>query len=346
MRSDDRREYARDPAGAGAAGTQLAGLGELERIIEADYGSIAGLAIARDGEIVHERYFHGFGPGDRHHVSSVTKSVISALVGIAVDEGIIESVDRRVLDFFPDFAPREAGELAGEATLRHLLAMTAPYAFEDWHEPFAELCRQADWELYILRSLGRGGPLGRFKYSSMGAHLLSCILARATGTSARAFANERLFAPLGIEEVPDYPMAAYGYDELFGKGVRGWVEDPAGVSAGGWGLALSPREMARFGELYLGRGAWKGRRILSESWIDESLAPSSFAELAGARHPYGYLWWLGGDDEPRAFMARGDGGNIVCCLPERRAVVAIASAFAPDARDSWALIKERILPAL
>ncbi len=229
----------------------------LEKIIETDYRNIDGIAIARNGRLAFERYFNGSGPEDRHHLTSVTKSVVSALIGIAIDTRLIEGVGQRVLDFFPDLAGAETGELAGKTTLRHLLTMTAPYAFEDWHEPFAELCASADWERYILGSLGRGGPLGRFKYSSMGAHLLSCVITRATGKSAREFANERLFAPIGIREIPNFAMKGFGFEELFGKRVRGWVSDPKGHSMGGWGLALTPREMARFGALYVERGAWK-----------------------------------------------------------------------------------------
>ena len=329
-----------------ATGVDVERLASLKKIIESDYRNIVGIAIAKDGRLAYEKYFNGSGPEDRHHLTSVTKSVVSALVGIAIDEGYIEGVGQRTLDFFPDLIGTETGELAGKTTLRHLLTMTAPYAFADWREPFAELCASADWERYILGSLGRGGPLGRFKYSSMGAHLLSCVITRATGKSAREFANERLFAPIGIREIPDFAMEGFGSEELFGKGVRGWVSDPKGNSTGGWGLALTPREMARFGALYIACGSWEGRRVLSEAWIDESTAPSSKVELRGSLLHYGYLWWLSGEGETHAYMAQGDGGNAICCIPERRAVVAIAATAAPDAPDSLTLIKEQILSAL
>jgi CubicO group peptidase (beta-lactamase class C family) len=321
-------------------------LAGIDEIVSKEYPGISGIAATRDGDIIYERYFSGFGPADRRHVSSVTKSVLSALVGIALDEGFIRSVDDPVLDFFPDVRKGALAEIIGKARIRHLLSMTAPYKFEDWKEPFAELCGSADWALHILGSLGRGGEFGRFKYSSMGAHLLSCILSRAVGTSAREFANERLFAPLGIAELPGYPMEGFGYEELFGSGVRSWVSDPRDNSTGGWGLALSPREMASIGELYLGRGVWRGRRILSETWVDESLAPRSSVEIGGNKINYGYLWWLDGEDESGAFMALGDGGNAICCIPEKRAVVAITATTAPGAPDGWSFVRERILPAL
>lgn len=321
-------------------------LAGLEKIIESEYRNIDGIAIARNGRLAFERYFNGYGPEDRHQLASVTKSVVSALVGIAIGLKYIEGVGQSVLDFFPDLAEDKMGELAKKTTLRHLLTMTAPYAFEDWHEPFAELCASADWERYILGSLGRGGPLGRFKYSSLGAHLLSCVITRATGQSAREFANERLFTLIGIREIPDFAMEGFGFEELFGKKTRGWVSDPKGNSVGGWGLALTPREMARFGELYIERGAWGGRRVLSEAWIDESTEPSSEVELQGSCLRYGYLWWLSGEGQTRAFMARGDGGNAICCFPELGAVIAISATAALGAPDGMALIMERILPTI
>jgi len=320
----------------------------LDEVLPIEYPGILAVAVSRDGRIAYEGYPGGdrLGPGSRFHVASVTKSILSALVGIALDDGLIGSLDDKVLDFYPEVPGSAVAAAAGEATIRHLLTMTAPYGFEDWREPFAELCSSSDWELFILGLLGRGGEFGRFKYSSAGAHLLSCILSRAAGMSAREFANRRLLAPLGIQKIPDYPMEGFGYEELFGAKVRGWVSDPRGNSTGGWGLSLSLREMARIGELYLGRGEWRGRRILPEPWVRESLTPRSFAEIAGRKIPYGYLWWLSGDGESEAFMALGDGGTTICCIPGKRTVVAVAQAAMPGAPDGWSFVKERILPSL
>lgn len=318
-------------------------LSRLDNTIKSEYSNINGLVIVRNGYIAYESYLNGHGPDEPHHVTSVTKSIISALVGIAIGRGAIENVDQKVMDFFPEY-PADIQQRA--ITIRHLLTMTAPYAFEDWNEPFDKLCMQPDWVKYILGLLGRGGEIGSFKYSSAGVHLLSAILTRSTGKSAREFANEHLFKPTGMKEIPDYEMNSFGFEDLFGKGVKGWVKDPKGISTGGWGLTLTPRDMARFGFLYLNDGIWDQQQILSKAWIAESINAHSAISIAGSRVNYGYLWWLRQEDGAFAYLALGDGGNAICCLPEQDLVIAIASEFMMNPRDRWTLIKEHIIPAV
>jgi CubicO group peptidase (beta-lactamase class C family) len=338
MKRDSRptREWRiADPVSAGVDPEKLA---VLDQIIPAEYENINGIVIAGKGQIVFERYYHGHGPDDTYHVTSVTKSIVSALIGIAIDAGYIKSADQKVLDFFPEYVPDAADRQKQEITLRHLLTMTAPWPFEDWHEPLDTLCMQPDWVKYTLDMLGRNGTTGTFKYSTAGAHLLSAVIMRSTGKSAREFANIRLFRPLGMKEIPDYAMKAFGFEDLFGKKVKGWVKDPDGNSTGGWGLTLNPRDMARFGCLYLNCGMWDNRQIISRTWIDESTA----------RNPnnYGYLWWLREEDGVTAYSALGDGGNVICCIPEIDLVVAIASEFVMNPRDRWPLIRKYIIRAV
>ncbi|WP_035431985.1 serine hydrolase domain-containing protein [Bacillus sp. UNC322MFChir4.1] len=311
-------------------------LSALESTIKSDYNNINGIVVVRKGNIAYERYYNGYGPDDTHHVASVTKSIISALIGIAIDAGYIQSVDQKVLDFFPEYVSDAAQKQ--EITIRHLLTMTAPYPFEDWHEPLDKLCQQPNWVTYTLDMLGEKGKLGEFKYSTAGAHLLSAIITRSTGKSAREFANERLFKPIGMKEIPDHEMNSFGFEDLFGKNVKGWVKDPNGNSTGGWGLTLTPRDMARFGLLYLNRGMWDNNQVISKTWIDESTMMNA--------NNYGYLWWVHEEDGIFAYLARGDGENVICCVPEQDLVVAIASEFIFNPRDRWELIKECVIPAV
>jgi CubicO group peptidase (beta-lactamase class C family) len=326
---------AADPAILGMDAERLSA---LEPTIQSEYSNINGIVIVRHGQIAYEKYYNGYSPDHKHHVASVTKSILSALVGIAIEAGYINNVDQRVLDFFPEYVPHAEDEQKREITIRHLLTMTAPYPFQDWHEPLDKMCMQPDWVKYTLDMLGQQGRIGDFKYSTAGAHLLSAILTRSTGQSAREFANERLFRPIGMQEIPDYNMTSFGFDDLFGKDVKGWVHDPGGTSTGGWGLTLTPRDMARFGYLYLNRGLWKHTQVISETWIDDSTAPSP--------NHYGYMWWLREEDGVSAYSALGDGGNVICCIPDKNLVVAIASEFMMNPRDRWTLIKEGIVPAL
>ncbi len=139
-----------------------------------------------------------------------------------------------------------------------------------------------------------------------------------------------------MKEIPNYNMIAFGFDDLFGKDVKGWVHDPNGISTGGWGLTLMVRDMAKFGSLYLNEGTHNGKQILSTLWIRESTEMNT--------NQYGYLWWLREEDGIFSYCAVGDGGNMICCIPERELVVVIASEIIPNAGDRWKLMKEYILP--
>ncbi|COF14970.1 serine hydrolase domain-containing protein [Bacillus cereus] len=306
---------------------------KLDQIIKEEYKNMNGMLVVQKGNIIFEKYYNDYGPNDTFHVASVTKTIISALIGICIDKGYIKSVDQRVIEFFPEYNCNSP-----EITVRHLLTMTAPYPFVDWQEPLEELCTQQDWIQYTLDRIGKGGNIGAFKYSSAGAHVLSAIITSVTGKSAREFANEQLFQPLGMREIPNYNMKAFGFDDLFGKDVKGWVHDPNGISTGGWGLTLTVKDMAKFGQMYLNEGIHNGKQILSKSWIKESTTMN--------QNQYGYLWWLREEDGIFSYCAMGDGGNMICCIPEKELVVVIASEAMPNARDRWELIVKYILPCI
>ena len=304
---------------------------KLDQIIKEEYENMNGMLVVQKGNVIFGKYYNGYGPDDAFHIASVTKTIISALIGICIDKGYIKSVDQRVIEFFPEYNVNSS-----EITVRHLLTMTAPHPFVDWQEPLEELCMQRDWVQYTLNRIGQGGEIGAFKYSSAGAHILSAIITNATGKNAREFANEYLFQPLGMREIPNYNMKAFGFDDLFGKDVKGWVHDPNGISTGGWGLTLTVRDMAKFAQMYLNEGIHNGKQILSKSWIKESTEMN--------QNQYGYLWWLREEDGIFSYCAMGDGGNVICCIPKKDLVVVIASEVMSNARDRWELIVKYILP--
>lgn len=325
----------------------------LESMIKSQYKNINGIVIARKGYMVFEKYYYGYIPLDAHHVASVTKSVISALIGIAIDDGYIKSIEQKVLDFFPEY-PTDSDDLQKRTiTIKHLLTMTAPFPFS-WkegnkmgREPLDRLRRQRNWVMYILNLMGKNGQQGRFQYYTAGTHLLSAIIARTTGISAREFANERLFKPLGMREIPDYEVKSFGLDEVFGKNITGWIKDPNGNNTGGWGLTLTPRDMARFGFLYLNSGIWEDKQIVSKDWIQESTDKSVILDSkVNGYNGYGYLWWSREENGIVAYSALGDGGNVICCIPDKDLVVAIASKIVNNPKDSWQLLEECILPSI
>jgi CubicO group peptidase (beta-lactamase class C family) len=299
------------------------------------------MVVVRNGYLVFEWYRQGSGPDDPQNVASVTKSVVSALVGIAIDAGALRGVDARVLDFFPEYEAdaSDAGKRA--LTLRHLLTMTAPVGWQTgpWGmEPLDRLRRQRDWVRFSLDLLGRGGEPGRFQYSAVCAHLVSAILTRATGKSAREYANERLFRLLGMTEIPDREMTSFTRDDVFGTNVSGWIKDPSGITAGGWGLTMTARDMARLGFLYLNRGSWAGRQVIPAGWIAESTARNA--------NDYGYYWWLRGSGLDASYSAAGSGGNLVFCAPAHDLVVAITAKVAIQSHDPWLPVEQYVLPAI
>ncbi len=321
-------------------GMDLSYLKEFERAINTKYKNINGIVIVRKGYIAFEKYYNGYSISDTNNVTSVTKSFISSLIGIAIDKGYIKSVNQKVLDFFPDYVCNPSDIKKRTITIKNLLTMTAPIASKTvgnkW-EPLDRLRRQRNWEKYILDLLGKG-QIGKFQYSTAGAHLLSVIITCTTGMCAREFANRHLFKPIGISEIPDYPMKSFLLDDVFGKNVKGWINDPQGNTTGGFGLTITPRDMARLGFLYLNHGIWNNKQIISEKWIDESTAMNS--------NKYGYLWWLFETENTPAYMAAGSGGNHIYCIPNRDLIVVITSKITLKPLDRWPLLEKYIIPSI
>ncbi|MFS1511574.1 serine hydrolase domain-containing protein [Chengkuizengella sp. SCS-71B] len=326
-------------------------LTELEERIKSSYKNINGIVVVRKGYVAFEKYYNGYSLLDTHNVASVTKSIISALIGIAIDSEYIKSVDQKVLDFFPEYVTSGEDIPKRAVTIKQLLTMTAPFAFswkgnQGGKEPLDRMRRQRDWVKYSLDLMGGKAQSGVFQYSTAGTHLLSAIITRITGKSSREFANEHLFKPIGMKEIPDHEIKSYTLDNVFGKNVTGWIKDPSGNSSGGFGLTLTPRDMARFGFLYLNRGNWNNKQMISEKWIEESTTMHSETMIDKTMAKYGYLWWLREEAGNSMSLALGDGGNVICCNPEKDLVVVIASKIVKNSPDKWPLIKEYVLPAL
>ena len=328
MNGDNWRET--DPESVGVDPTCLLALG---REIDARFSSINGFVMVVRGQLVFEWYGNGFGPDDAHHVASVTKSVTSALIGIAIDHGYVKGVGQKVLDFFPEAPIRAHDVLKHEVTIEHLLTMTAGFQWRTGaraYEPMLRrMWRSTDWVAFILDLPILARSFGTFQYNSAASHLLSAILTQATDQCARAFANEHLFAPIGIAEVP-----ASAPDDTGPQ----WPADPQGNSTGGWGLALRPRDMARFGLLYLNGGRWNGVSIVPQAWVEASIAPHTPG--------YGYQWWLRDLDGVFVYTAIGRGGHHIFCVPEHEIVVAIASKQGGRWRDRWPLLAKFVIPSV
>ncbi len=308
-------------------------LAEAYTVLHEKESGVSALVVVRHGQIAAEGYVAPFQAKSRQHVFSCTKTVLSALIGIALNEEQIESLDEPVLSFFPDAAFDNVDERKQRLTLRHLLTMSTGL---EWHEeaPYTNdslgrMVRSRDWVQFILDQPMIAEPGEVFAYNSGVSHLLSALIQQTTGQTAQDYAKEKLFDPLGFSDVP-------------------WQTDPQGRAIGGWGLSLTAREMAKLGLLYLYEGAWDGEQLVPKAWVEQSTTQHIQGE--GAEHGYGYgygygfQWWIIPELSPRAFAALGLMGQHILVIPEQDLVVVFASEDVQI--DLIALTENVILPGV
>lgn len=313
-------------------------IAELEKAIKDEYSNIAGMVIQRDGNVCYENYFNECTEKTPIHVFSVTKSIISILIGIAIDKGYIKDVKQDVLCFFPEYTLKRGEKTIQSVTIQNMLTMTAPYKYKS--APYTKYFTSDDWVKSALDLLGGKKPVGEFRYTPLiGPDILSGILVQATGQSVLDFAREHLFSPLDI--VVKSNIVFKDKEEQFAflkaKGISGWVADPKGTNTAGWGLTMTAMDMAKIGTLCLNKGKWNGKQIVSEKWIAESIKEHSLWEEF--KLSYGYLWW---SKTGNGYAAMGDSGNVIYINPHKKIVVSIASLFKPTAKDRIALIMNHI----
>ena len=274
---------------------------------------------------IYEKYFDGYTKEDVLHIASVTKSIISILIGIAIAKGYIKNIEQKILEFFPDYTIKRGEKTIQNVTIKNLLTMTAPYKYKS--ELYTKVYSRDDLVKAALDLLGGKSEIGEFKYTTVGINILSGVLTNATGQSVIGFGKEKLFKPLGTK----VPKNAFIQNKeeyltfLKDKYVTGWIADPKGVNTAGWGLTLRPRDMIKIGQLYLNGGEWNSEQILSSQWIEDSTKEKSqWGELS-----YGYLWWIVDD----CYAALGDGGNVIFIDTKKEMIVTIASRFMPRAKN-------------
>lgn len=306
---------------------------ELDNALNYQLGTIKSVVIAKDDSIVYQKYLQGCQKEDTHNISTVTQSIMSALIGIAVDKGYIKGVDQCIADFFSD---AELNDTAKHITIEELLTMSVPYTWKG-KEPLDRIRRKKNWVDFILSTISKKKK-EEFRFSMGNSHLLSAILTKATGMSTREFANEYLFKPIGMNEVSDNEMKSFSKDYVYGEKIDGWVKDPQGIFAGGWGLSVTAEDLARFGCLYVNNGKCDGKQIVSEKWVKDSVA--QYYEDSG------YSWWLRGVENPLVYMAVGIGGTYLYCIPEFKLTVVIISKLDNMFFDRWELVEDYILPSI
>ncbi len=256
--------------------------------------------VSKNGRLLAEHYYNGFRPDSLNNVKSVTKSIVGLLVGIAIDKGMIQNVHQKVLPFFKECASSQSVAEKKDISIEHLLQMQAGIAWNNRARIKDEWWFHESPHCFLLEEFPMDTlPGKRFSYNSAVAHLLSGILSRASGQSTLAFAKKHLFSPLGIENVY-------------------WQQDRTGEYRGHSELYLRPRDMVKIGQLLLAEGEWKNERIISKSWIQQTL---SKAYDATSIMDYGYLWMTSKDEHPFYFFAGGSGGHHIFIVPSKQLVI-------------------------
>jgi CubicO group peptidase (beta-lactamase class C family) len=272
---------------------------------------IHSLLIVRNGYVVLDAYFYPFQEGLFHDGASMTKSITSTLIGIAIGEHKVRSVHQSALSLFPGRNVVNRDERKQRMTIEGLLTMTSGLDCHVDHGEITlrEMIRSKDWVQFMLDRPMLAEPGSKFEYCSGGMHLLSGVISETTGSSALEFARRELFQPLGIADVI-------------------WPSDPQGVSTGWGDLHLRPRDMARIGYLWLHQGRWEGRQIVPAEWMQA--ATQAHSHPGGGNGEYGYGFWVYPQRTPVEYEALGRGGQRITVTPaENRIVVFTGGGFEP-----------------
>lgn len=284
------------------------------------------IMILRHGKVIAEGWWDPYKPELKHTMYSVSKSFTATAIGLAVAEKKL-SVEDKVISFFPDDVPATISPNLAELRVKHLLSMSVGHD----KDPTGLVATQSDWAKAFLRVPVVHAPGTKFVYNSAATYMLSAIVQKVTGQSTHEYLKTRLFAPLAIS----------GTD---------WETDPENINVGGWGLRLKTEDMAKFGQLFLQKGNWKGKQIIPKEWVDEATTmkieqdPSALQARKDSSdwlQGYCYQMW-----RSRHNSYRGDGafGQYILVLPEKDAVIAITSETA-DMQGEFNLVWKYLLPA-
>ncbi|MFX0062876.1 MAG: serine hydrolase domain-containing protein [Candidatus Hermodarchaeota archaeon] len=289
--------------------------------------AVDSVLVVRNSYIVREEYF-GISEDRIHPIYSCTKSIISALIGIAIQEGYIQNINQKMVDFFPERNISSLNSWKQAITIEHLLSMTSGLSWNEGisyfssQNSFVQLTASNDWVQFVLDRPMKSEPGTIWNYNSGGSHLLSVILDLTTGNNTLAFAQHHLFNSLGISEIE-------------------WSTDPQGFYFGGSRMRLKTRDMAKLGYLYLNNGIWDGEQIVPKEWVISStekyIALDDYVE-------YGYQWWI--YPQLDAFLAVGWGGQRIVIIPKYNLVVIFTGNMGESVVSHYKMIADYIIPAI
>ncbi len=312
------------PRGAGLSTEELA---LLETRLRSETPLLSALLIVRDGKLVYEQYAEEYDPDEPLHVWSVSKSITGMAIGLALEEGLLESLDQTIGELIPERIPPGADPRVAGITLEQLLTMTAGWAW-DSRVNFARAAETDDLDLMMRRPF-QCQPGSCFEYDSGCSNILAAIVEEVSGQHMVDYLQSRIFAPLGIER-PD------------------WIVTEDDVNRGGGGTFLTPRQLAKLGQLALQGGVWEGESLIDAAWLEVSTSSQSSGEsfLSGANigtGDYGYHWWVATPGEFTGFAAIGYGGQMIYVVPDLDLVVVTAFADADPERPE---LQQRVTPII
>lgn len=285
--------------------------------------------VVRHGVIVYEKYYNQSKKNDCNNVYSVTKSFISALTGIAIREKYIGSTEDKLENYLPQYFNNIKDPHWKDITIRHLLTMTPGFC-----EDLPKWTGSNDWIKATFELPLNYLPGAKFQYANSASHLLSVVLSAATGTSTYEFAEKYLFKPLAINK-------------------KIWSTDPQGNYTGYANLYLRPRDMAKFGLMYLNKGAWGGKQVVPSEWVDESTKVQydfNKEKDSGFENGYGFKWWISGETGYHMFSAVGYGGQRIDVIPGLDIVTVITSqpnnALSIDDASLVDILEQNVIPSI
>lgn len=284
----------------------------------------------RHGKVIAEGWWNPYRPDLKHTMYSTSKSFTSSAIGFAVNEKLL-TVNDKVISFFPDDLPDTISSYLSALRIRDLLSMSAG---QEPDPTFAVVIRDSNWVRSFLATPIIHEPGTKFLYNTLATYMLSAIIQKVTGQKVIDYLRPRLFTPLAIQ----------GMD---------WEVDAMGINTGGWGLRIKSEDMAKFGQLYLQKGKWKGKQILPEEWIEEAttskieqnptwVPAGTEKDSSDWLQGYGYQFWRCRNN---AYRADGAYGQFIIVMPEKDAVVVLTSE-APDMQDEINLVWKYLLPAM
>jgi CubicO group peptidase (beta-lactamase class C family) len=307
------------PAEQGMDAQKLADM--LDKI-QQDQLNLDSLLVIRNGYLVLEKYFGSFQQDTRHELYSCTKSFISTLVGIALDQGLIAGTEQPILGFFPGKAFANPDPQKETMTLEDLLTMRSGLDWEEGDPTYRAMYVSQDWVKYVLDEPMAQPPGTQFLYCSGCTHVLSAIVQKATGMNTLDFAKRNLFEPLGITNLR-------------------WDTDSTGIPIGGWGLQITPRDMAKLGYLYLYGGEWDGQQIVSTAWVENATTRHTATD---GTMGYGYQWWIYPSLE--GYTALGRYGQTIFVIPWADLVIVTTAPNLDNHDKIFQLIDDYIVPAV